>query len=503
MDLEIKKKNKLTSSPLILKNTLLNLFGYGAPLIFAVFSIPLIVKAIGVERFGILTLAWILTGYLSLLDMGLGRALTKIVAEKLGENCIAEIPCTIWTALISMVLISLCISIISLSLSHWAVYSLLKIPEELKKETLYSFYLLSGFIPAVVISVGFRGILEAYQRFDLVNAVRIPLGIFSFAAPLAMVPFTVRLHFIIGFLLLGRVITAFVQFYLCCRISENLLKKYSIDARMLVKLLQFGGWMTITNVISPLLVYIDRFFIGALISISVVAYYSTPSEVITKIALLSSSLIGVLFPAISESYNINRQRSAFLLDRSLKYIFILVFPIVLVIVSFSYEGLIMWLNEDFARNSNEVTQVLSIGVLYSCIGYIPYTFIQGAGRPDLTAKLHLSEMPIYILVLFCAIQKSGITGAAIVWTIRSFVDTVCLYIIAQRLLGAMKLRTINKIAGLLIGTFSLIVIFYTEPILYRLSVYIATMIIFVWITFRYFLSVEEKSFFKAFFNRKK
>lgn len=499
----MKKEITLTSSQLILKNTVLNLFGYGAPLIVAVLSIPIIVKAIGAERFGILTLAWVITGYLSLLDMGLGRALTKIVAEKLGGNCIEEIPVTIWTALISLVLISLCISIIFWSLSHWAVYYLLKIPEELKKETLYSFYLLAGIIPIVVTSVGFRGILEAYQRFDLVNAVRIPLGIFSFAAPLAVIPFTVKLHFIIGFLFFGRFITTFIQFNLCCRISKNLFEKFSVDAKMLVKLLQFGGWMTITNVISPLLVYIDRFFIGALISITAVAYYATPSEVVTKITLISSSLIGVLFPAISESYNINRQRSAFLLDRSLKYIFILVFPIILLIVSFSFEGLKMWLNEDFARNSYVVTQVLSIGILYSCIGYIPYTFIQGAGRPDLTAKLHLCEMPIYILVLFCAIQLSGIIGAAIVWTIRSFVDTVCMYFIAQRLLGKIKLRTINKIAGLFIATFSLMVISYAENIVYRLAICILTMIIYTWVTLRHILSDEEKSFVKTFLYQKK
>jgi O-antigen/teichoic acid export membrane protein len=497
------REHSLASSPLILKNTLFNLLGYGAPLIVAVFAIPLIVKAIGTERFGILTLAWVLTGYLSLLDLGLGRALTKIVAEKIGENRTAEIPGTIWTALSGLVLISIAVGLIFWSCSHWVVFSLLKIPDELKIETLYSFYMLSAFIPVVVVSVGFRGVLEAYQRFDMVNAVRIPLGVFSFAAPLLVIPFSVKLYYIIAILFLGRVVTAVVQFYLCRKITANLLEDFSFDIKMFGTLLRFGGWMTVTNVISPMLVYLDRFFIGALLSIAAVAFYATPSEVITKLTLVSGALISVLFPAISATYKVDRQRAAFLVDRGLKYVFIVIFPIVLLIVSFAFEGLRLWLNEEFARSSKEVTQILSIGIFYTCIGHIPYTFIQGAGRPDLTGKLHLLELPVYILILSIVIRWAGIIGAATVWTIRSAIDTICLYIMAQRLLGTIRLRTINKIAGLFLTTVSFFAIVYTEPIRIRIAGCSVIMTIFVWITFRYILSAEEKKFIKVFMLLKK
>jgi O-antigen/teichoic acid export membrane protein len=498
------KEHSLASSPLILKNTLFNLLGYGAPLIVAVFAIPLIVKAIGTDRFGILTLAWVLTGYLSMLDLGLGRALTKIVAEKIGENRTAEIPGTIWTALSGLVLISIAVGLIFWSCSHWVVNDLLKIPADLKKETLYTFYLLAAVIPVVVVSVGFRGVLEAYQRFDLVNAARIPLGIYSFAAPLAVIPFSVKLYFIIALLLLGRLITASIQFYLCCRVSSRLLKDFSVDFKIFVALLRFGGWMTVTNVISPLLVYLDRFFIGALLSIAAVAYYATPSEVITKLTLVSGALMSVVFPAISASYNVDRQRAAFLVERGLKYVFIVIFPIVLVLISFTLEGLRFWLNEDFAQNSKNVTQILAIGIFFYCMGQIPYAFIQGAGRPDLTAKLHLLEMPVYLILLFGAIHWAGIVGAAIVWTIRIALDTICLFIMTQRLLGTNRLPTKEKFAALVSAVITLAVIACIGPLGYRIAGWLAVMILFCWLTFGCFLSLEEKKFVKVFisFNNK-
>jgi O-antigen/teichoic acid export membrane protein len=497
---EMKKDHSLTSSSLILKNTLLNLLGYGAPLVVAVFAIPLIVKSIGTDRFGVLTLTWVLTGYLSILDLGLGRALTKIVAERLGENRVAEIPCAIWTALSALALISIAISLMFWGCSHWLVYNLLKIPVGLKTETLYSLYLIALSIPVVIISVGFRGILEAYQRFDLVNAVRIPLGIFSFAAPLLVIPFSVKLHFIIAAIFMGRLFITLVQFFLCCNIIPRLLNDFSFDLNMFGKLLQFGGWMTVTNVISPLLIYLDRFFIGALLSITAVAYYATPSEVITKLTLVSGALMSVLFPVISASYNTDRQRAAVLVEQGLKYLFIVIFPIVLVIVSFAPEGLRIWLNEEFAQNCKQVTQILAIGIFFGCLGQIPYAFVQGAGRPDLTGKLHIVEMVLYLIALVGAIHWAGIVGAAIVWAIRFILDTVCLYLIAQNLMEPNKLKTKSKLAALAFAIFPLIVLACIEPIGYRIAGCLVTMTLFCWLSMRYFLTTEEKKFFRDFIS---
>ena len=45
-------------------------------------AVPPLVRLLGVDRFGVLALAWIIVGYFSLFDLGMGRALTKLVADK-------------------------------------------------------------------------------------------------------------------------------------------------------------------------------------------------------------------------------------------------------------------------------------------------------------------------------------------------------------------------------------------------------------------------------------
>src|SRR5258708_9530063 len=89
---------------LLARNVIWNLVGSGAPMIVAVFCIPILIRGLGTARFGVLTLAWALIGYASLFDLGLGRALTQLVAKKLGAGEDREIPALVWTSLLLMAL---------------------------------------------------------------------------------------------------------------------------------------------------------------------------------------------------------------------------------------------------------------------------------------------------------------------------------------------------------------------------------------------------------------
>src|SRR5690606_31260268 len=89
----------LTRGSLLARNAVLNLLGQSAPMLVALVAIPVLIAALGTERFGVLTLIWVVIGYFSLLDLGLGRALTHLVAEKLGAGREEEIPALSWTAL--------------------------------------------------------------------------------------------------------------------------------------------------------------------------------------------------------------------------------------------------------------------------------------------------------------------------------------------------------------------------------------------------------------------
>src|SRR5258708_2252002 len=168
----------LTDGRLLASNTMWNLLGQLLPMAVAVLAIPPLVRALGLDRFGVLSLAWIVVGYFSLFDLGIGRALTKLVADKLGANDEHSIPPLVWTSLLLMLLLGGLGGLITQAISPMLVHTGLKIPALLQGEALRSFSLLALSIPVVTITSGLRGILEAQQRFRALNLIRIPMSIF-------------------------------------------------------------------------------------------------------------------------------------------------------------------------------------------------------------------------------------------------------------------------------------------------------------------------------------
>lgn len=405
---------------LLAKNTIINLLGQGLPLLVALAAIPFVIDGLGTERFGVLTIVWIVIGYFGLFDMGIGRATTKFVAdfqvkgERLSPLIITSILLLVFFGILGGCLIVL--------LTPAIVSRILNIPVELVSETTNAFYILSISIPFVLGSIGARGALEAQQKFALVNIIKVPASILNYVAPLLILPFTNSLHFIVIILVVGRAATFAIYSYYCLkddytfRLSEYPIVKWTKD------LLSFGAWITVSNFISPLMVYMDRFILGAILTMSAVAYYTTPYEIVTRLLIISGSFMGVMFPAFSVSSHSDKTKLYALHKKSIHYILLAVIPLVTFLILSAEPLLYYWLGEEFSRNSTRVMQLLAFGVLANSIASVPYTAIQASGRPDITAKLHMVELPIYLTMIWFFTKSMGIEGVALAWVIRVSLD---------------------------------------------------------------------------------
>ncbi|WP_299873363.1 flippase [uncultured Cocleimonas sp.] len=474
------------------RNVIWNLLGAVIPILVAIIAIPILIKGLGSARFGVLTLAWVVVGYFSLFDLGLGRALTKLVAEKLGKGQNDDIPSLIWTAMSMMLVLGVIGAIVVSAISSWLVSDALNIPLKLQPETIISLYMLAASIPIVISTTGLRGVLEAHQRFGLVNAVRIPLGISTFLGPMAVLPFSDSLIPVVAVLVIIRLIFFCVYLTLCLNVEPKLRKMVKVRRDMIMALISFGGWMTISYIVGPILVYMDRFIIGSVVTMAAVAYYATPNEIVTKLSIISNALMGVIFPAFAASFAQDRTRAAFLFNQAINYIFIILFPIVLIMVTFSFEALSLWVGKEFAFNSSLVMKLLVIGAFINSFAYVPLGLIQAAGRPDLTAKLHLTELPFYLLVLWWLLGAYGIVGAAIAWVLRATVDAIALFFIAQKLSPSTPLFSLRHVYVLSVALLILVLGSIISTSL--LKVLFLIIVLFVFAIFSWFiiLNTDER-----------
>ncbi|HEX6924113.1 MAG TPA: flippase [Longimicrobiaceae bacterium] len=443
----------LTRGSLLARNAVLNLLGQGAPMLVALVAIPVLIAALGTERFGVLTLIWVVIGYFSLLDLGLGRALTHLVAEKLGAGREEEIPALSWTALALVLALGAAGGLVAALLAPWLILEVAHLPAELERETVGAMYLLALSLPAVASTAALRGILEAAQRFDLVNALRVPLAAFLYAGPLLVLPFSNRLVPIVGVLLVGRLLGWAAHLWMCLRTLPQM-RRVQVDRLAVPALIRFGSWATVSNLVSPLMVYLDRFLIGGMVSVAAVAYYVTPYEVVTKLWVVPYAVVGVLFPAVAAVHAADSTRTGQLFRRSLQALLLVMFPVTLVLVTLAPEALDLWLGAEFARNSAPVLRWLAIGVFVNSLAQVPYTVLQGMGRPDLTGKLHLLELPLYLVGLWLLVGRWGIVGAAAVWVLRIGVDTVALFALARQRLG--RERGLQGLGGMVLGALALL-----------------------------------------------
>jgi O-antigen/teichoic acid export membrane protein len=428
----------------------MNLIGQAAPLLVAVIAIPFVVRGLGTERFGLLSMAWVIMGYFTIFDLGLGRATTKYVAEALGKSEESLVPQIIWTAVTVQAIMGFVGAIVLLGITDLLVDRVLNIPPEIWGEARVTFHLLALSIPVVLIASSFSGVLEAAQRFDLINVVKIPSSILTYLLPLIGLSQGLGLPGIVALILLARFVAlvAFVAMNLRMRPE---LREYSASFSLLSRLFAFGGWVTISSIVGPILVYFDRFLIGSLLTIAAITYYTAPYEAVTRLWVISASLSMTMFPAFSTLHGEkDGQRLGTLFARSVKYVLLTTGPVVVMICLFAGEMLQIWLGADFALESTATLQILAVGVLINSLGQTPFALLQGAGKPDIPAKFHLIELPIYIVAAWIMLSHFGIAGAAGAWTLRVALDALLLFWATFKVYG-FSLRLLETNGTILAG----------------------------------------------------
>jgi O-antigen/teichoic acid export membrane protein len=416
------------------RNTLFNFVGQAVPLLVAVLAIPFIVRGLGVERFGLLSIAWVAPEYLIFFDLGLARAATKYVAEAIGLGHKDQISRVAWTALRAQLVLGLLGALGVFGIASFLTQNVLNVPAALEAEAKAMFQIVALSIPLVLVSGTLTGVLAAGQRFDLINIVNMSVNVANFVLTLVGVLYwNWRLTEIVALLVFSRLLAVVFQYRLCIGVFP-FFRRSRFDLLEFRTLLSFGGWVTVSGVVVPILLYLDRFIIGASMTMAAVAYYAIPYETITKLWIIPASLVLTLFPAFSTLTGQGETKQIeWLLIRSTKLILLTLGPIVVVLAAFSREILQVWLGMDFAQQSTLAFQILAMGILLNCVVPIQYALLHAVGRPDLTAKVHLVQLPVYSVLLWWLVGLWGITGAALAQSMRLGGEALLVLFAARRL----------------------------------------------------------------------
>lgn len=422
------------------------------PLVAAALSLPVLVDHLGLSRFGMLALLMAGLTYAGLLEIGMSMAVNYrlVILLRTGSRPDERMQ-VVRTALMAVLVLGLVAGACAHAAAPMATGWLAATDPAGVMEGLRAIRSLALAIPAVLVASVLGGVLSAHGHFVALNAVRVPVGILGYAGPALASAAGGDLVDACVILAVSRWLQAAAHAWQCRGLYPALWRGMpALSTGHLRALLDFGGWLAVSNVVGTLLVYADRFHLAALRSAEEVARYVVPWELATRIALLPAALLPVLFTQLVAHRASLKGHGDDLFLASTRTVGLACALPVALLGGFAPWILDLWMARRLGGDSAFVLSLLSAAVLANCVALVFYTQVQSQGRTDWLARLHGAELVAYLPALWWLASRLGIAGVAVAWALRVFVDAAILCYLASRDLPPAHRRGLWRTAGVIL-----------------------------------------------------
>lgn len=398
----------------LVKNTTWNLIGTAASAAVMIPAMGFFARQLDTESFGLLALVLAFVGYASVLDGGFARAVVREIAQAGDDAVNAER--ALGTGIVVVCVLGVIFGWL-LWLGASSLVSVIHVDAALQAEAVDGFRWTAFMILPILLSMVWMAPMEARSDFARLNLMRSAGYALVFGGAVFAVFLSPTFSVAVVGLLVGRIAMALVGLAAARQIMGRYLYPFSSDA--FKRLVRFGGWLTVSSVVSPLMYYLDRFVLSAFAGASVVAFYAAPSEAINKTLALPGSVARALFPmlASANAEEASRmRRMAILIQAGLGL------SLLLIMLLFGDQIAGLWLGQAYAEESGLIMKILVFGVLFNALGMIPLIELQAMGHSNVTAWAHLMEVVPFIAFLVVMTSLYGVKGTAVAWVAGTLLD---------------------------------------------------------------------------------
>lgn len=401
----------------VVRNSAFNLVGQGITLLAGLISIPIAFRNLGTERFGLLTLVWGMLSYAIVFDLGTGPAVARATAASLVKDKGQRIAAIVRAGMSMQIALGLVVAL-TLALLAPIVIRLLNVPPAFTHETTLAIYALALAVPVVLIAQSQQAVLEGLERFDLIAYIRTPVAVATYAIPAYGAVVGWSLARIMAFVLVSRVV-AMVVFYITYVLALPPSQNGSARAE-LPGLFRYGRWLALSGVLTQLLVYLDRFVLSGMHGLNAVAQYTAPYDAATKLLILPGSIGVAMFPGMAKDAARDQANDAAVRSKAAgRTIMLIMLPICVLLIALAGPLLHWWLGPQLTNEGVNAFRILILATFFHAAAYPPVILIEALGRSDVVARYYLLELIGYLPVMFFAISRFGVIGAAGAWAVRT------------------------------------------------------------------------------------
>ncbi len=409
------------------RNATYNLIGAVAPMVLGLATVPLYLKLVGPDRYGVLAIAFLLLGYFGLFDLGLGRATTyRIAALKEAEP--SRQAHVFRTAIVVNLLMGGVGAAILYVAADYFFAHVFKVDPALRPEMRASVPYLAASVPVATMIGVLTGVLQARERFLQANMISVlSTSLFQVLPLLVAWLYGPSLGPLLAAALAARMVSILVLWNACARLMTHG-HSPRFDRAEAKLLLSYGGWVTLTAMFGPILVILDRFAIGAVLGAVAVAIYTVPFQLAQRISVFPGAIVGALFPRLPTASDAERIE---LTDKAILVLLAALSAPVMVAIFAVYPFFDLWIGRTIGPQSAEVGVLIILGFWINAFAVVPYSWLQAVGRPDVVTKLLLVQIPPYLLLLYLAMKQFGLVGSAALFAVRCAIDFAMMALAAR------------------------------------------------------------------------
>ena len=412
----------------IIKNSFWNILGVAAPALIVIPSLGMLARNLGVDLFGLYSIIFIIVGYGGLIDAGISKSVIYFISNnRANSQKILEI---ISTASILIFIIALSIVFTVYISLDYILDSIIMSSHIAYEDVVFSIQMVLILIPFSILIVIYQGYIEGVENFYQLNMLRVFTTPLTTLIPALLTIYEPSLVFAVYGIIISKIISLLASvgyFY-----KDLGLKSYRIyfSKDVIKDIYRFGSWISISNIVSPIMNTFDRFFIASLQGVSAMGLYSAAADAIARLTIFPVAIARVIFPILCDQNQRDKHAGAINYSNRL-----LLASSVIITSSFIYFADVIirvWFGPDFGSETVIAFQILLVGFFFNALAQTPFNIIQARGQSKIIALIHLTELVPYLIMMYFLVLNYSTLGAAAGWSLRVFFDYVLLKIIEAR-----------------------------------------------------------------------
>ncbi len=417
-----------------LANSVAVIFGWLIPTLIFMLLTPYLIKSMGKDAYGLLTLTNVLTGYVSFMNLGFGEAVTKHTAQYAAIDDLVNLTRTVSAGLIIFTVVGLTGGTLLLGLSRLLALHVFNIPPDLRDASIFVIRLAGlGFFLNMITAL-LEGLAMGMNHFEIPNTIRIfRVSLSSLLMVLALIK-GLGLPGVMTGNILGQAISTATSAFVTFRLVPRPRLRGAISH--IPELFAFGKFVFLSRAINTVTSQIGSTVLGIFATMTSLTYFDIPTRIISVGMEIFQRLFEMLFP-LSAGLNSQgkRDRLARIFVNVIRWQITLVLPVLILVLFFGRFALQLWIGKDFANNSYSILIVTAVYQTISVLTGIPFQFALGFGRPNYPTWFSFARLLLIGAVIYPLVRNFGALGVALALFIGEAQGVVFIFFIGHRLLS--------------------------------------------------------------------